>query len=68
MDRSGPAVNQLSNEIAIEALYAIVQFLQDQDLFDICLSWIQQMVEVLENGANALAIPKELKRELLLNL
>ncbi|KAK8651788.1 hypothetical protein V6N13_141371 [Hibiscus sabdariffa] len=69
MDRSGPIVDQLSNEIANEALQAIVQFLMEQDLFDICLSWIQQLVEVvLENGPNALGIPMELKKELLLNL
>lgn len=43
MDRSGPMVDQLSNEIANEALHAIVQFLMEQDLFDICLSWIQQV-------------------------
>ncbi|KAK8519879.1 hypothetical protein V6N13_031644 [Hibiscus sabdariffa] len=69
MDRSGPMVDQLSNEIAIEALHAIVQFLMEQDLFDICLSWIQQLVEVvLENGPDALGISMELKKELLLNL
>ncbi|MBA0759286.1 hypothetical protein Gotri_022195 [Gossypium trilobum] len=69
MDRSGPVVNQLSNELANEALHAIVQFLLEQDLFDICLSWIQQLVEVvLENGPDALGISMELKKELLLNL
>ncbi|GMI85267.1 SPIRAL 2, CONVOLUTA, TORTIFOLIA 1 [Hibiscus trionum] len=69
MDRSGPMVDQLSNEIANEALQAIVQFLMEQDLFDICLSWIQQLVEVAsENGPDALGIPMELKKELLLNL
>ncbi|XVF34037.1 hypothetical protein REPUB_Repub18cG0022600 [Reevesia pubescens] len=69
MDRSGPMVDQLSNEIANEALHAIMQFLLEQDLFDICLSWIQQLVEVLlENGPDALGIPMELKNELLLNL
>ncbi|KAE8733566.1 Microtubule-associated protein TORTIFOLIA1 [Hibiscus syriacus] len=31
MDRSGPMVDQLSNEIANEALHAIVQFLMEQD-------------------------------------
>ncbi|XP_039006153.1 TORTIFOLIA1-like protein 1 [Hibiscus syriacus] len=68
MDRSGPMVEQLSNEIANEALHAIVQFLMEQDLFDICLSWIQHLVEVvLENGPDALAIPMELKKELLLH-
>ncbi|OMP04438.1 Armadillo-like helical [Corchorus olitorius] len=69
MDRSGPTIDQLSNEIANEALNGIVQFLLEQDLFDICLSWIQQLLEVvLENGPDALGIPMELKKELLLNL
>ncbi|XP_040952811.1 microtubule-associated protein TORTIFOLIA1-like [Gossypium hirsutum] len=69
MDRSGPMVDQLSNEIANEALHAIVQFLMEQDLFDICLSWIQQLVKVvIENGHDALGITMELKKELLLNL
>ncbi|KAK8300764.1 hypothetical protein V6Z11_D05G411400 [Gossypium hirsutum] len=69
MDKSGPMVDQLSNEIANETLHAIVQFLLEPDLFDICLSWIQQLVEVvLENESNALGIPMELKKELLLNL
>ncbi|KAH1121094.1 hypothetical protein J1N35_004254 [Gossypium stocksii] len=69
MDRSGPVVDQLSNELANEALHAIVQFLLEQDLFDICLSWIQQLVKVvLENGPDAPGISMELKKELLLNL
>ena len=43
MDRSGPVVDQLSNETACEVLNAIGQFLMEQNLFDICLSWIQQV-------------------------
>ncbi|KAG8637048.1 microtubule-associated protein TORTIFOLIA1 isoform X2 [Manihot esculenta] len=42
MDRSGPVVDQLSNETACEILHAITQFLLEQNMFDICLSWIQQ--------------------------
>ncbi|KAJ0103160.1 hypothetical protein Patl1_04262 [Pistacia atlantica] len=69
MDRSGPVVDQLSNEIANEVFHAIGQFLLEQNLFDICLSWIQQLVEiVLENGPDVFSIPMELKKELLLNL
>ncbi|KAL5548303.1 hypothetical protein UlMin_003534 [Ulmus minor] len=69
MDRSGPVVDQLSNEIASEALHAVGQFLADQNLFDICLSWFQQLAEiVLEHGPDVLGIPMELKKELLLNL
>lgn len=43
MDRTGPAIDQLSSEIACEILHAIGQFLLEQNLFDICLSWIQQV-------------------------
>ncbi|KAF8409532.1 hypothetical protein HHK36_005609 [Tetracentron sinense] len=69
MDRSGPVVNQLSNEIAIEVLHAVGQFLLEQNLFDIGLSWIQQLADVvMENGSDVLGIPMEGKREILLNL
>ncbi|PSR95620.1 Microtubule-associated protein [Actinidia chinensis var. chinensis] len=69
MDRSGAVVDQLSNEVASEVLHAVAEFLQDQNLFDICLSWIQQLVEIVgENGPDVLGIPTEVKRELLLNL
>ena len=43
MDRSGPVVDQLSNEVANDILNAVVQFLNEQNLFDICLSWVQQV-------------------------
>ncbi|XP_065862339.1 microtubule-associated protein TORTIFOLIA1 [Euphorbia lathyris] len=69
MDKSGPVIDQLSNETACEILNAIGQFLLEQNLFDICLLWIHQLVEiVMEEGANVLGIPMELKKELLLNL
>ncbi|GLT83521.1 hypothetical protein SLE2022_018070 [Rubroshorea leprosula] len=69
MDRSGPVLDQLSNEIANEVLHVIVQLMLEHELFDICILWIQQLVEVvLENGPDVLAIPMELKKELLLNL
>ncbi|KAF9672971.1 hypothetical protein SADUNF_Sadunf11G0099800 [Salix dunnii] len=69
MDKSGPVVDQLSNETACEVLNAIGQFLMEQNLFDICLSWIQQLAEiVLENGSDVFGIPMELKKDLLLNL
>ncbi|KAF4353576.1 hypothetical protein G4B88_013065 [Cannabis sativa] len=69
MDRSGPVIDQLSNEIASEVLHAVTQFLSEQNLFDICLSWIQQLTEiVLEHGPDILGIPMEVKKELLLNL
>ncbi|KAF5461078.1 hypothetical protein F2P56_020902 [Juglans regia] len=69
MDRSGPALDQLSNEVASEILHAIGQFVQEQNLFDFCLSWIQQLVEmVLENGPHVFNISMEVKKELLLNL
>lgn len=43
MDRSGPVVDQLSTEVASEVMHAVNQFLSEQNLFDICLSWIQQV-------------------------
>lgn len=43
MDRSGPVIDQLSNEVACEILNAIGQFILEQNLFDVCLSWIQQV-------------------------
>uniref|UniRef100_A0A6N2KLJ5 TOG domain-containing protein n=1 Tax=Salix viminalis TaxID=40686 RepID=A0A6N2KLJ5_SALVM len=69
MDRSGPVVDQLSNETACEVLNATVQFLMEPNLLDICLSWIQQLAEiVLENGSQVFGIPMELKKDILLNL
>ncbi|KAE9591042.1 putative MT-associated protein TORTIFOLIA1/SPIRAL2 [Lupinus albus] len=69
MDRTGPVIDQLSSDIVCEILHAIGQFLLDQNLYDICLSWIQQLVElILENGPDTFGIPMEAKKELLLNL
>ncbi|XP_010545541.1 PREDICTED: microtubule-associated protein SPIRAL2-like [Tarenaya hassleriana] len=70
MERSGPALDQLSNDVGNEALHAIGQLLLDDlNLFEICLSWIQQLLElVAENGPDFLDIPMELKKDLLLNL
>ncbi|WCJ37192.1 ARM repeat superfamily protein [Euphorbia peplus] len=69
MDKTGPVIDQLSNETACEVFNAISQFLLEQNLFDICLLWIHQLVEIImENGGNVLGIPMELKKELLLNL
>ncbi|XP_020222289.1 microtubule-associated protein TORTIFOLIA1 [Cajanus cajan] len=69
MDRTGPVIDQLSSEVACEIVNAIGQFLLDQNMYDICLSWIQQLLEiVLENGPDTFSIPMEVKKELLLNL
>ncbi|PIA32289.1 hypothetical protein AQUCO_04500115v1 [Aquilegia coerulea] len=69
MDRSGPVLDQLSNEVASDILHAIGQFLLEQNLFDIGISWIQQLVDlVVENGPDFLGIAIESKRVLLLNL
>ncbi|QCD78375.1 Armadillo-type fold [Vigna unguiculata] len=69
MDRTGPVIDQLSSEVACEIVNAIGQFMVDQNMYDICLSWIQQLLEiVLENGADTFGIPMEVKKELLLNL
>ncbi|CAJ1964517.1 unnamed protein product [Sphenostylis stenocarpa] len=69
MDRTGPVIDQLSSEVACEIVNAIGQFLLDQNMYDICLSWIQQLLEiVLDNGPETFGIPMEVKKELLLNL
>ncbi|XP_042517990.1 microtubule-associated protein TORTIFOLIA1-like [Macadamia integrifolia] len=69
MDRSGPVMDQLSNEIAAEVLHALAQFLLEQNLFDVGFSWIQQLADlVMENGPNILGISMEGKREILLSL
>ncbi|KAF6159146.1 hypothetical protein GIB67_032763 [Kingdonia uniflora] len=69
MERSGPTVDQLSNEITDEVLHFIAQCLVEQNLFDLCLSWIQQLADlVMENGPNILGIPAKIMNELLLNL
>ncbi|CAA7048434.1 unnamed protein product [Microthlaspi erraticum] len=69
MDKTGPVLDQLSSDIGHEVLQSITQFLLDHTLFDICLSWIQQLLEVSEeNGEEFMGIPMELKKELLLNL
>ncbi|XP_010448180.1 PREDICTED: microtubule-associated protein TORTIFOLIA1-like [Camelina sativa] len=69
MDRTGPSLDQMSNEIANEALNFIAQFLLDHNLYDICLSWSQQLLElVLQDGADTFGIPMELKTEILYNL
>ncbi|KAL3508508.1 hypothetical protein ACH5RR_027909 [Cinchona calisaya] len=69
MDRSGPIIDLLSSEVAIEVLHAIAQYLLEQNLYDISLSWVQQLVEItVENGSDVLGIPMDVKREILLNL
>ncbi|KAK4344518.1 hypothetical protein RND71_034694 [Anisodus tanguticus] len=69
MDRSGPVIDQLSNEVASEALHAVAQFLLEPNLTDICLSWVQQLLDiVIEDGPEVVDLPMEVKKELLLNL
>ncbi|KAJ0250345.1 TORTIFOLIA1-like protein 1 [Hirschfeldia incana] len=69
MDKTGPVLDQLSGDIGNEVLNSIADFLPDHTLFDICLSWIQQLLEVsVENGSDFMGIPLELKKEILLNL
>lgn len=69
MDRTGAVVDQLSGEVAAEVLHAVAQFLQEHNLYDVCLFWIQQLDDIIgENGADALDIPNEVKREILVNL
>ncbi|RWR94893.1 microtubule-associated protein TORTIFOLIA1-like protein [Cinnamomum micranthum f. kanehirae] len=47
MDRSGPVVDQLSNEVASEVLHAVGQFLLDQSSIDIGLCWTQQLESMI---------------------
>ncbi|XP_073025993.1 microtubule-associated protein TORTIFOLIA1-like isoform X4 [Primulina eburnea] len=69
MDKSGPVIDQLSNEVASEVLHAVAQLLLEQNLFDMCLYWIQQLADiVLENGQDVPGIPIEVKMEILQNL
>ncbi|XP_073005875.1 microtubule-associated protein TORTIFOLIA1 [Typha latifolia] len=69
MEQTGPVIDQLSSEIANEVLHAVGQLLLEESFFDISLSWLQQLTDlVVENGANFLGIPLEGKREILLNL
>ncbi|EOA39676.1 hypothetical protein CARUB_v10008317mg [Capsella rubella] len=69
MDKTGPVLDQLSSDIGNEAIHSIAQFLLDHTLFDLCLSWIQQLLEVsVEDGPAFIEMPLELKKELLLNL
>ncbi|XP_073312814.1 microtubule-associated protein TORTIFOLIA1-like isoform X1 [Primulina huaijiensis] len=69
MDKSGPVIDQLSNEVASEILHAVAQFLLEQNLFDMCLYWIQQLADiVLEHGQDVPGIPIEVKMEILQNL
>nr|GEX08302.1 microtubule-associated protein TORTIFOLIA1-like [Tanacetum cinerariifolium] len=69
MDRTGTVIDQLSSEVGTEVLHAVAQFLPDQNVFDICLAWLQQLLDmIVENGADNVEIPMELKREILVNL
>ncbi|KAI7727245.1 hypothetical protein M8C21_033373 [Ambrosia artemisiifolia] len=69
MDRTGPVIDQLSSEVGTEVLHAVAQFLPDQNVFDICLSWLQQLLDmIVENGTDNVEVPMELKREILVNL
>ncbi|KAH7675630.1 Armadillo-like helical-containing protein [Dioscorea alata] len=69
MDKSGPVMDQLSSDIAGEMLRAVGQFLLEQSLFDMALTWIQQLTDmVIENGPEFLGISLEGKRQILLDL
>ncbi|RVW99556.1 Microtubule-associated protein TORTIFOLIA1 [Vitis vinifera] len=74
MDRSGPVIDQLSNDVASEILHAVGQFLLEQNLLiSVCLGFNRKTMHllvdvVMENGPDIMGIPIEVKRELLLNL
>ncbi|KAK9674349.1 hypothetical protein RND81_12G227000 [Saponaria officinalis] len=69
MDRTGPVFDQLSDEVAVEAINAIMPFVVEQHLFDLCLSWVQQLSDmVVEMGPDLFGISMNLKRDLLFSL
>ncbi|KAL0443397.1 UNVERIFIED_CONTAM: TORTIFOLIA1-like protein 1 [Sesamum latifolium] len=84
MDKAGPVIDQLSDEVATEVLHAVSQLLMEQNFFEMCLYWVQQVASygdlsdivyctqladiVIENGPDVLGIPMEVKMEILENL
>ncbi|KAL0353623.1 UNVERIFIED_CONTAM: Microtubule-associated protein TORTIFOLIA1 [Sesamum angustifolium] len=69
MDKAGPVIDQLSDEVATEVLHAVSQLLMEQNFFEMCLYWVQQLADiVMENGPDVLGIPMEVKMEILENL
>ncbi|OAY67300.1 Microtubule-associated protein TORTIFOLIA1 [Ananas comosus] len=69
MEQTGPVIDQLSSDVANEVLHAAGQFLLEESFFDIALTWLQQLTDlVVENGSDLLGIPIEGKREILLSL
>ncbi|XP_078436690.1 microtubule-associated protein TORTIFOLIA1-like isoform X2 [Wolffia australiana] len=70
MDRSGPALDQLGDETAAHVLCAISQFLLEQGLLDIALSWVNQLVDLVgeEGGCPPGVLKGETKREILMAL
>lgn len=69
MEQTGPVVDQLSNEVANEVLHAVGQFLVEENFYDIALSWLQQLTDlVMENGSDYLGIPRDAKTDLLFGL
>ncbi|XP_051215637.1 TORTIFOLIA1-like protein 1 isoform X1 [Lolium perenne] len=69
MEQTGPVVDQLSNEVANEVLHAVGQFLVEESFYDIALSWLQQLADlVMENGFDYLGIPRDAKNDLLFGL
>ncbi|KAL0306389.1 UNVERIFIED_CONTAM: TORTIFOLIA1-like protein 1 [Sesamum radiatum] len=69
MDKAGPVIDQLSDEVATEVLHAVSQLLVEQNFFEMCLYWVQQLADiVMENGPDVLGIPMEVKMEILENL
>ncbi|VAH29497.1 unnamed protein product [Triticum turgidum subsp. durum] len=69
MEQTGPVVDQLSNEVSNEVLHAVGQFLIEESFYDIALSWLQQLTDlVMENGSDYLGIPRDAKNDLLFGL
>lgn len=58
MDRSGPVIDQLSNEVASEILNAISQLIIEPNLFDICLYWVQQVSLLLRSPFHSICFTR----------
>ncbi|CAL9227879.1 unnamed protein product [Arabidopsis halleri] len=66
--QTGPIISHMSNEIANEALNFICTLRPDHNFYGICVSWIQQLVEVLlKGGSEMFEVPMELRYNFLYN-
>ncbi|CAA2974955.1 Microtubule-associated protein SPIRAL2-like [Olea europaea subsp. europaea] len=63
MEQSGPVIYQLSLAVSTEVLHAVAQLFLEPNLFEMCLYWVQQLIDiVMENGPDVLGIPVEVEK------